>query len=712
MKYAFLLLFFTLMACSKEETTSATPQTLTQYVDPFIGTGDHGHVFMGANVPFGLVQAGPTQFNQGWDWCSGYHYSDSTIIGFGQMHLSGTGIGDLGDVALMPFTTTPEGSAPALTREGLCATFSHDQETAKPGYYAVTLNKSNIQVEITATERVAFYRITYPDQQGLVVDLLHGIGWDALQEAYMEQEGPNVISGYRKSKGWAEAQTIYFTASFSQDIASFEPSQDNAYGVLRFANPTKELQVKVALSPTGIAQAKRNMALELPQWDFDHTATLADKAWETQLAKIKIETPQESYKRIFYTALYHTMIAPSVFCDAPEPGAAQPATTYTTFSLWDTYRAAHPLATIIHPEKMMDYAQTFLAIFDKQGYLPVWHLVGNETNCMVGNPGIPVLADILLKGFPVDKERVYKALKQSALKDSRGLKWMRNYGFVPYDKDTTYETVAKSLEYALADWCVAQVADSMGNRKDVKTFTQRSKAYEQLFDTQTGFLRAKSSDGVFREPFNPFHSSHRVDDYTEGNAWQYTWLVPHDVPGLIACFGGPENFLSKFDSLFVVSGDMGADASPDISGLIGQYAHGNEPSHHIPYMYAYAGQPWKTAQLVRQILTTLYHDAPAGLCGNEDVGQMSAWYVLSALGFYQVEPAGGKYVLGSPLMDKAVINVGDGKTFTIIAKNNAPENKFIQSVTLNGMPYTDWFIRFADIQAGGTLVVEMTSTHP
>jgi len=714
--------------------------SFTQYVDPFIGSGGHGHVFVGANVPFGMVQAGPVQYNQGWDWCSGYHYSDSTIIGFAQMHLSGTGIGDLGDVSLMPVLGKVR-----TDREGLSALFTHEKEEARPGYYSVELEDSGIRAELTATPRVAFHRYTFPRDTGesvvrdpetcenvvsdpetcenvvsdpetcesVVIDLEHGIGWDSPVEGHLEWDGDRTVKGYRVSSGWARHQKVYFTAVFSVPIKSVEmfngtdpvagnsiTSRRSYARVVPDLPPDGKVLVKVALSPVSMEKATENLLVELSGWDFDGVRVQADEAWNKELSKIYYETTNESHKTIFYTALYHTMIAPSLYCDHDIPDGF---IKYTTFSLWDTYRAAHPLATIIHPEKMEDYAMTMMNIFDNQGKLPVWHLMGNETNCMVGNPGIPVLADLVLKGYVKEPARAYEAMKQSAMLDERGLEWYKEYGFIPYDKDPGNETVAKTLEYALADWCVAQVASSLGDFGGEDLFTQRSKAYVDLFDPAKGFLRALSSTGEFREPFSPFRSSHREDDYTEGNAWQYTWLVPHDVPGLMELFGTREAFLTKLDSLFVVEGDLGEDASPDISGLIGQYAHGNEPSHHIAYMYVYAGQPEKTAARVRRILTTMYQDVPDGLSGNEDAGQMSAWYILSALGFYQVEPAGGRYVFGSPLMDKAVIYVGEGKTFTIVAHNNGPENYRIKSIKLNGKPYDKFYIDYKDIMAGGIL---------
>ena len=416
--------------------------------------------------------------------------------------------------------------------------------------------------------------------------------------------------------------------------------------------------------------------------------------------------------------MYHTMTAPSVFNDvngeyrgADGKTYRGDFTPYTTFSLWDTYRAAHPLMTLIHPEKQRDIAQTMLHIAQQQGRLPVWYLEGNETDCMVGNPGIPVLVDIALKGFEVDKHAVLDAAKKTQLFGDRGLDLLKKYGYLPCNLDPTHETVAKGLEYALADGCIARLAKALKAEKDYKYFLKRSQSYrDYYFDKQTKFMRGIDSKGHFREPFDPFKTIHRADDYTEGTAWQYIWLVPHDVHGLISIFGGDKPFTNKLDSLFIVQGDMGEDASPDISGLIGQYAHGNEPSHHIVYLYDYAGQPWKTASRVREVLNTMYHDNVDGLSGNEDVGQMSAWYILSSLGFYQVEPAGGRYVFGSPLFDEATMNVGKGKTFRIIAHNNSKENMYIQSVKLNGKPYTRSYIDFKDIVRGGKLEFMMGST--
>lgn len=700
-------------------TNHSESESLVNYVDPFIGTGDHGHVFMGANVPWGFVQLGPTQMSKGWDWCSGYHYSDSTIVGFAHTHLSGTGIGDLGDIAFMP-----------VTGDARYSLFSHKNEVAQPGYYQVYLDRNDINVELTATQRAGYHRYKYPESENprMLIDVAQGIGWDSPREGFIQLENDTVVSGYRVSKGWANRQEVFFTAVFSQPITGMTMYPEDSIAVkadsmssrrliaaLDFAKTTQPITVKVGISAVSIQNARLNLQTEVGGKSFDQVHAEATAAWEEQLGKIKIKTNNTDDKKIFYTALYHSMIAPSVFCDVNGEYRGSDGnfyrdttfTNFTTFSLWDTYRAAHPLATIIHPEKQADYARTFLNIYQQQGKLPVWHLVGNETNCMVGNPGIPVLADMLLKGVPMDTTLAYEAMKQSALKDERSLKWIKEYGYIPYDLHDASESVAKALEYALADWCIAQVAAQLGKEADYALFSKRAKAYQHYFDKNTNFVRGKSFEGAFREPFNPFRSEHRVDDYTEGNAWQYTWLVPHDVKGLIAEFGSEEAFTAKLDSLFIVEGDMGENASVDITGLIGQYAHGNEPSHHITYMYPYVGQQWKTAARVREILTTLYHAAPAGLCGNEDVGQMSAWYILSSMGFYQVKPAGGEYIFGSPLFDEAEIAVGNGRTFRITAHNNSRENCYIQRVTLNGKPYTKTYIRHADIVAGGVLEFEM-----
>lgn len=715
-------------ACSSN--INGEHENFTRYVNTRIGTGGHGHVFYGANVPFGMVQLGPTSIPQEWDWCSGYHISDSTVIGFPHTHLSGTGIGDLHDVTLMPVTGTvtyARGNA-ADPQSGLWSYSDRSYETARPGYYATRLTRYDIDVELTATARVGFHKYTFnhPDSAAIVIDLQNGGGWDRATEASVFRISDTMLGGYRYSRGWANDQRIYFVAEFSQPVISLDFATDgdiftpdSCRGTIVYARANIEARadnpvyVKVALSPVSTDNARLNLKAELPGWDFDRCVTRADSAWNRELSKIRISTADTTKREIFYAALYHTMIAPSLFCDVNGDyrGAdgkiynSSDFKTYTTFSCWDTYRAAHPLMSIIHPELTRDVVNTFLSIYDRQGKLPVWHLMGCETNTMVGNPGICILADAVTKGYADDPRRAYEALRNSAMLDERGMGLRKQYGYIPCDM--MKESVAYDMEYAIADYGVAQVAKMVGDTAGYDYFTRRSHSYRNLFDPGTRFMRGKDSDGKFREPFNPISSDHRNDDYCEGNAWQYTFLVPHDLTGLVGCFPSQEDFIAKLDSLFTVDSQLEGDViSPDISGMIGQYAHGNEPSHHIAYFYTMLGRPWQTADRVRQILGTLYTAQPDGLCGNEDVGAMSAWYVLSALGFYQVEPAGGRYYFGSPLLDKATIKVPGGK-FIITAHNNSDANRYIQSINLNGLPYHKAWIDFADITAGGTLEIEM-----
>ena len=710
----FLIAALGLASCAQP----AADDNLTRYVDPRIGTGGHGHVFVGANVPFGLVQLGPTSIPQAWDWTSGYHESDSTVIGFSHTHLSGTGIGDLFDVTVMP--VVGEVTCARGTEEdpasGLWSYADRTKEVVRPGYYSVPLVRYGITAEMTATSRVGFHRYTFPaaDDAAVIFDLENGGCWDKATETHIEPSGDSRLVGWRYSTGWAKDQRVWFVAEFSRPFTSFEQVGEH-YARVNFATAEGEqLMLKVALSPVSIEGAEANLAAELPGWDFDATAAAADAAWNAQLAKVKITTQDEVARRIFYTGLYHTMVAPSEFCDVNgdyrgadgavhrNPGH----TTYTTFSLWDTYRAAMPLMTILHPDRMPDIVNTMLAIADEQGRLPVWHLWGNETNCMVGNPGIPVVADAIVKGIGgFDRERAFEAIRRTAMNPDRGNGLRMKYGYIPCDLFN--EAVAYDMEYALADGAAARAAEALGRGEDARYFTERSHSYRNYFDPSTGFMRGRDSRRGWRTPFNPFASTHRADDYCEGNAWQYTWLAPHDVAGLESCFGSRARMLGKLDSLFTVSSVIeGAETSPDISGLIGQYAHGNEPSHHILYLYTMLGQPWKTAEKVREVLTTLYHDQPDGLSGNEDVGQMSAWYILSSLGMYEVEPAGGRYWFGSPLFDRAEIAVPGG-TFTIVAENNSSENKYIRRVWLNGRPYTKPWIGHDEVMAGGELRFEM-----
>ena len=694
-----------LVVCFSATAVAATAQNLTQYVNQYVGTGGHGHTFMGANVPFGLVQLGPTEPTRGWDWCSGYYYDDDELIGFGHMHLSGTGIGCLGDVAFLPVKDFKQTS----TR------FKHEAEKVHPGYYSLQLTDPNVLVELTATERCGFHRYTFKDgaKAQLALDLSQCIGWDKLNDCLLTQESTTRLTGFRRSNGWAADRRIYFSIDFSQPVTVHRLDSMERV-VLSVADNTKPLLVKVALSPVSIDKAKLNMQAEMAGWDFDATVKAADDAWNRELARIQIQTNDQTKKRVFYTAMYHLMTSCSKFNDVDREyrgadGKVHKAdfTNYTTLSLWDTYRAAHPLMTVAFPEMQRDFAQTFLNIYKQQGRLPVWHLMGSETDCMVGNPGAIVLADLTMKGFVEDKELALEALKATQMNDIRSLGLLKEHGYIPWNLEPENETVAKALEYCAADDGVAKVAKLLGKSDDYEYFFNRSRSYKKYYDPETRFMRAVGTDGKFRLPFNPFFAEHRTNDYTEGNAWQYTFLVPHDVKGLIQLFGSDKAFMSKLDSLFFVEGWAGDNASPDMSGMTGQYAHGNEPSHHVIYMYNYAGRPDKAAPLLRKMLNEMYLDQPDGLSGNEDVGQMSAWYILSSVGLYQVDPVGGRFVIGSPLFDKATVNVGAGKTFTVVAKNNSDRNIYVQSARLNGKALKNSYIDFNDIRHGGTLELVM-----
>ena len=694
-----------LVVCFSATAVAATAQNLTQYVNQYVGTGGHGHTFMGANVPFGLVQLGPTEPTRGWDWCSGYYYDDDELIGFGHMHLSGTGIGCLGDVAFLPVKDFKQTS----TR------FKHEAENVHPGYYSLQLTDPNVLVELTATERCGFHRYTFKDgaKAQLALDLSQCIGWDKLNDCLLTQESATRLTGFRRSNGWAADRRIYFSIDFSQPVTVHRLDSMERV-VVSVADNTKPLLVKVALSPVSIDKAKLNMQAEMAGWDFDATVKAADDAWNRELARIQIQTNDQTKKRVFYTAMYHLMTSCSKFNDVDREyrgadGKVHKAdfTNYTTLSLWDTYRAAHPLMTVAFPEMQRDFAQTFLNIYKQQGRLPVWHLMGSETDCMVGNPGAIVLADLTMKGFVEDKELALEALKATQMKDIRSLGLLKEHGYIPWNLEPENETVAKALEYCAADDGVAKVAKLLGKSDDYEYFFNRSRSYKKYYDPETRFLRAVGTDGKFRLPFNPFFAEHRTNDYTEGNAWQYTFLVPHNVKGLINLFGSDKAFMSKLDSLFFVEGWAGDNASPDMSGMTGQYAHGNEPSHHVIYMYNYAGRPDKAAPLLRKMLNEMYLDQPDGLSGNEDVGQMSAWYILSSVGLYQVDPVGGRFVIGSPLFDKATVNVGAGKTFTVVAKNNSDRNIYVQSARLNGKALKNSYIEFNDIRHGGTLELVM-----
>lgn len=987
------LLTFLLLTLLAGPASSQDEESPTRYINPLIGTGGHGHTYPGASVPFGMVQVSPDAGRSGWDWCSGYHYSDSSLAGFSHTHLSGTGCGDLGDILFTP------GTSSAVLNDRYRARFSHEHESASAGYYSVLLQDSKILVELTATTRAGFHRYTFPPTDSAMIVINLGYGRDDItMESFVGVENESLLMGSRFSNGWATDQRVFFAARFSPapasvaffgDGAPFPPGHlargRNIKAILRFTLPGGgTVLAKVGLSSVNASGALGNLTNEIPGWDFDIIRQSAAEAWDSELRKIAVQSSDERQKMVFYTALYHAMLAPTVYADIDRRyrGAdgqihrGDQFHDYSTLSLWDTFRAAHPLFTILAPDRVDDMVNSMLAFAREGGHLPVWPLAACETNTMIGYHAVPVIADAYFKGIKgFDIQEAYRAMKASAIRDHRGLKyyspsaavpepdgaaagswppaetgpvfngfgtrtsgdtityhsahpqvsraliaratdghsiirwntspvpakltdknvtfawlagiatrkgghrfdlflnnqhllsfstaatpkdrewsiagrtgarlsfrtsstdwtgdlfgtmiltvsagalkpgalqelqvsganggspdwimifmhsvtpgmilagefgttreggsttqviradvehlgppervtltaegaapftaWLapglstfriripavaaprtltvtlgpakkpaargtvtvvpqRPMGYIPADMEQ--ESVSKTLEYAYDDWCIAQVAKALGYKDDYALFTERAGYYRNLFDKTTGFMRGRNLDGSWRSPFNPRFSTLLQPEYTEGNAWQYSWFVPHDVRGLIGLMGGREKFTSRLDSLFHQSSNLeGTGAPSDVSGLIGLYAHGNEPSHHIAYLYDYAGQPWKTQELVRRILRELYGDGPDGLCGNEDCGQMSAWYVMSALGFYPVNPAEGIYVIGSPAVEGATIDVGEGKTFTVTARNMSRENVYVQSVALNGQPLDKTYIRHADIMGGGTL---------
>lgn len=714
---------FLLLACMAGNDTTAD---FTVYVDPFIGSGGHGHVFVGASVPFGAVQLGPNNIYKGWDWCSGYHASDSIVIGFSHTHLSGTGCSDLGDVLIMPANGevfTQRGEQDNINN-AYASLYRHENETAVPGYYGTLLDKYNIKVELTATERVGMHRYSFPEsspENHIIIDLKEGNG-DRAYETYLRQVDEHTVEGYRFSRGWTPEQHLYFTLQSNQTI-QLQVFDDNTLkpgtelraagvkGVLTFGNPAGEVMLKVGLSPVSCTNALGNIKHEIPGWDFDSVVQQAHDKWNRELAKVVLETSDEDAKRIFYTAMYHTFIAPTLFNDYNRDFrghdkkiyAESNYNNYSTFSLWDTYRTQSQWLILSQPQRINDMVNSMIGIFEQQGKLPVWPLAGDETNCMPGYSAVPVIADAYLKGFTgFDAEKAFEALKvSSTYPRQKGVPFVMTRGYIP--ADSVHEATSIAMEYAVDDWSIAQMAKRMGKTGDYEYYHNRSTYYKRYFDREMKFIRPVMSDGTWRTPYSPIRSVHGRGDFCEGNGWQYTFFAPQDPEGLISLFGGDKPFLAKLDSLFLVTGDMGPEASADISGLIGQYAHGNEPSHHVVYLYAYAGQQWKTAEKVRYILDEFYKATPDGLIGNEDCGQMSSWYILSSMGFYPVSPSGGIYVFGSPRFSKVSLDLSNGKKFIIEARNNSAENIYIQQVKLNGRAYDRSFLSHADLMAGGRL---------
>lgn len=697
---------------------------LLQYVDPYIGSGYHGHVFVGTSVPYGMVQLGPSNIHKGWDWCSGYHYSDSILIGFSHTHLSGTGCTDLGDILIMPLNEirTPRGNQDDI-RDGYASRYSHDNEMARPEYYSLLLDRYSIRAELTATDRVGFHRYTYPEGKpaSILIDLREGNGSNAY-DSYIRKIDDYTVEGYRYVRGWSPSRKVYFVLKSDKKIEQFTAYDDNTpkpwdqlkvasvKSVLTFGN-VKQVKIKVAISSVSCANAAMNLQEELSHWDFDKTVKMSAGRWNKELARMTVETDDEASKRTFYTAHYHTMIAPTLYCDVNGEYRGMndmiytdpKKVNYTTLSLWDTYRALHPLMTIIQPEMVDNVVNSMLSIYRQQDKLPIWPLMSGETNQMPGYSSVPVIADAYLKGFTgFDAEEALQAMKATATYEKqKGVPYVIEKGYIPADK--IHEATSIAMEYAVDDWGIAAMARKMGKTGDAATYAKRAHYYKNYFDSSIHFIRPKLEDGSWRTPYDPARSIHTVGDFCEGNGWQYTFFAPQDPYGLIELFGGDKPFVAKLDDFFTNNDSMGEGASSDITGLIGQYAHGNEPSHHVAYLYAYAGEQWKTAEKVRFIMDEFYTDRPDGIIGNEDCGQMSAWYLLSSMGLYQVNPSDGVFVFGSPCFKKVEMKVRGGKTFTVEAPNNNKENIYIQKVYLNGKPYNKSYIIYDDIINGSTL---------
>ena len=690
-----------------------------KYVNPFIGTGGHGHTYPGAVLPHGMVQLSPDTRLEGWDGCGGYHYTDNFIYGFTHTHLSGTGISDYGDILLMPMCGKP---SPDNKIYG--SSFSHANEKASPGYYSVLLNDDNILAELTATTRAGMHRYTFPPtrQANIILDLKHR---DEVIESSIKVEDSLTVSGMRRSKAWAQNQYVFFIIKFSKpflkygiyindtlqnrDGSSFQ-NQKNIKAFFQFDGAGEKILSKVAISQVSIGGAKRNLRAEMPGWDFDKIKNLAGQSWNEELKKIEIKGGNIDDLTNFYTALYHTMIVPNVAGDIDgqyrgldnKIHVAKDFTCYTVFSLWDTYRAANPLYTIIDRKRTLDYIKTFLAEFRQGGRLPMWELSSNETDCMIGYHSIPVIVDAAMKGIDnFDKELALEAMKKSATWNHYGLPVYIKQGFLEAGDEA--ESVSKTLEYAFDDWCIAQFARLTGKNDDYLEYIKRAQYYKNILDPATGFMRPRKN-GDWLSPFDPKEVN---SNYTEANSWQYSFYVPQDISGYSLLLGGKKSLENHLDSLFAESTRTTGNQQDDISGLIGQYAHGNEPSHHIIYLYNFAGTPWKAQEKIHQVMKEMYHNAPDGLAGNEDCGQMSAWYILSALGFYEVTPGSGEYIIGTPLFPEAIIHLENGKTFSVKAKNVNDKNFYIQSAVFNGKAYPKSFFLHKQVANGGNLSFQM-----
>jgi predicted alpha-1,2-mannosidase len=726
-KYGLLYLFCSvfLLHC-KEPEKVLVQENLTDFVNPFIGTDGPGNTYPGATVPFGMVQLSPDIGIPGWDRIAGYFYQDSIISGFSHMHLSGTGAGDLYDILVMP-TNSRFSKRIEVNNFKPFSSFSHEKETASPGYYAVDLLDYGIKAELTATKRTGIHKYTFPKDENtqIHIDLGYALNWDRPIETHFNVVNKTTIEGYRKSSGWAKDQRVYFVIKVSKPFKKYELFKNdtltkspvtgkNTKIILNYTTSEgEEIILKTGLSTANIEGAYQSLEKEAANFDFETLRNQAKLKWENQLRKIMITTKDDRKKKIFYTMLYQSMLAPTLLSDhnGNYKGAndaimnAGGFDRYDTFSLWDTYRAAHPLHTILHPNRVSDMVNSMLAHYKETGLLPVWSMQGNETNMMIGYHAVPVIVDAYFKEIKnFDVELAYKACVASATDSSRQIDEYMDLGYVSIDDENENWSVSKTLEYAYGDWCIAQFAKALGKTEEYTTFLKRSENWQNVYDSKSTFMRPKSNKGIFLKDFVPKEYS---PYFCESNAWQYFWSVQHNIEGLIKSVGGNEFFEKKLDSMFTLY-PLLEDKLPIFStGMIGQYAHGNEPSHHVAYLYNYIKKPWKTQKLVRDILETQYKNKPNGHCGNEDCGQMSSWYVFSALGFYPVNPAQGIYVFGSPIIDAATINLENGKTFTIKALNNNSENKYIQSITLDNEPIEQNYITHKEIIGGGELVFTM-----
>ena len=715
-----VMLALTALFASCSNTSVATEEVdYTQYVNPFIGTEGTGHTFPGACVPFGMIQTSPVTGAVGWNYCSEYINSDKEIWGFTQDHLNGTGCMDLGDVLVMPVTARP-------ARTNYRSTYVKETETARPGYYSVELDQTGVKAELTATGHVAYHRYTYNkvDSAGVLIDLQHGPSWNENQyhshvlACEVNKENETTISGHIQNSVWV-TKDVYFVVTFNKPIVAIAdlPLAEKEKGnriVASFAmNEGEQLEMKIALSSSSVEGAKKNLEAELPEWSFDEAVADAKKTWNTYLSRIQV-TGTEEQKQNFYTCFYHALIQPNNIADVDglyknangEVVKADNDVFYSTFSCWDTYRAAHPFYTIVMGDKVDGMISSMVSQAEVQGFLPIWGLWGKENYCMVANHGVSIVAEAYHKGYRgFDAERAFNAVKQTQTVSHR-LKsnweqYMR-YGYFATDS-TEAESVSSTLESVYDDYAAWDMATLMGKTEDANYFARRKDFYKNLFDKETRFMRPRLTTGEWKTPFDPAglaHAESSGGDYTEGNAWQYTWHVQHDVPGLIELMGGNDAFTARLDTFFTT--ELVSTLS-DVSGLIGQYAHGNEPSHHVAYLYAMAGKPERTQELIRQIFDTQYAPRPDGLCGNDDCGQMSAWFMLSAMGFYPVSPVSGQYVFGAPQMEKFVLNLANGNTFTIEAENLSREHLYVDKIYLNGELYTKPYINHEDIMKGGTL---------